>query len=169
MHLAIEAMRYLKGHAELKIFGRADYYPAYVEKLREQAAGSAVRFMGAVPRSAIGKAFSEIDALVMPSVWLENFPIIIQEARAAKVPVIASNLGGMAEAIDDGVDGVLFKPGSARDLALKLAALVKKPERFLELGAAAPTPMTLEAHVDRLEEHLKAVADEAPSRPRNSR
>lgn len=169
VHLAIEAMRYLKGHAELKIYGRADYYPAYVEKLREQAAGLHVRFMGAVPRASIGKAFAEIDALVMPSVWLENFPIIIQEARAAKVPVIASNLGGMAEAIEDGVDGVLFKPGSARDLALKLAALVKKPERILELGAAAPTPLSLEEHVDRLEDHLKAVADEAPSRPRHSR
>lgn len=169
VHIAVEAMRYLKGHAELRIYGRSDYYPAYVEKLREQAAGLPVRFMGAVPRAAIGRAFAEIDALVMPSVWLENFPIIIQEAHAAKVPVIASNLGGMAEAIEDGVDGVLFKPGSARDLALKLANLIKHPERFAQLGEAAPTPLSLEEHVDRLEEHLKTVADESPSRPRNSR
>jgi glycosyltransferase involved in cell wall biosynthesis len=169
VHIAIEAMRYLKGHGELRVYGRSDYYPAYVEKVRAQAVGLPVKFQGAVPRSAIGKAFAEIDALIMPSVWLENFPIIIQEARAAKVPVIASNLGGMAEAIEDGVDGVLFKAGSARDLATKLAALLKHPERLQKLGDAAPTPLTLEAHVDRLEEQLKIVADEAPSRPRGSR
>lgn len=164
VHVAVEAMRYMKGHGELLVFGRGDYYPAYAEKLREMAEGLPIRFMGAVPRSSIGAAFAKIDALVMPSVWLENFPIIIQEARAARVPVIASDLGGMREAIEDGVDGLLFKAGSARDLAIKMAQIWKDPQRIVRMAENAPEPMTLAEHVDRLEEYLVEVAAHPPGR-----
>lgn len=157
VHVAIEAMRFLKGHADLVVFGRRDYYPRYAASLQEMAEGQPVRFAGPVPRRDIGKAFSQIDALVMPSVWLENFPIIIQEARAARVPVIASDLGGMREAVRDGVDGVLFKAGDAKALARALASLVRHPERLAEMAENAEPPLTLAVHADRVEEHLERL------------
>ena len=156
-HVAIEAMRFLKGRGELLVFGRRDYYPAYAASLRSMAEGLPVRFEGAVPRSSIGDAFARIDVLVMPSIWLENFPITIQEARATGVPVIASALGGMQEAVRDGVDGLLFKVGDAKALAHKMAELVREPERIAQMASRAPRPITLSEHVDRVEGFLSDV------------
>lgn len=158
-HVAVAAMRYLKGRGELLVFGRRDYYPAYVASLRSLAQGLPVRFLGAVPRAEIGSAFSRIDVLVMPSVWLENFPIIIQEARAARVPVIASDIGGMREAVRDDIDGLLFQVGDAKDLARKMARLIAEPERIDALAERAIPPITLEEHVLAVERHLSEAVE----------
>ena len=55
--------------------------------------------------------------LVLPSEWYEGFPMVIAEAMACGVPVLASRLGAMAEIIDDSRTGLLFEPGNARELA----------------------------------------------------
>ena len=60
------------------------------------------------------------DALVVPSVWLETGPLVVLEAFAAGVPVIGSRLGGIAEMVRDGVDGLLFGAGNPEDLADKI-------------------------------------------------
>lgn len=59
-------------------------------------------------------------ALVMPSVWYENFPRTLVEAFSAGLPVVASRLGAMAALIEDGLTGLLFNPGDPGDLAAKL-------------------------------------------------
>jgi len=61
----------------------------------------------------MGNAF----ALVFPSVWFEAFPLVLAEALAKGLPVIASNLGSMAEIITHRRTGLLFAPGSPLDLA----------------------------------------------------
>ena len=68
----------------------------------------------------------DVDVLVVPSMWIENAPFIIREAFAAGVPVIASNLGGMAEMVKDGVDGLLFPPGDAVSLGGCLRRLIEE-------------------------------------------
>lgn len=164
VHVAVEAMRYLKGRGELLVYGRRDYYPAYASSLQQQAEGLPVRFPGAVARARIGEAFARIDALIMPSVWLENFPIIIQEARAARVPVIASDIGGMKEAVRDEVDGLLFPAGDAKELARKMAALVRDPERIAQMAARARRPLTVVEHVDVVERELERIVAGAAAR-----
>lgn len=161
VHVAVEAMRYLKGRGELVVYGRRDYYPAYASSLQALGEGLNVKFPGSIPRARIGEAFARIDVLVMPSVWLENFPIIIQEARATRVPVVASNLGGMKEAIRDGVDGLLFKVGDPKDLARKLASLVHHPERIAQMSARSRHPLSVEKHVDTVEVELERAISEA--------
>lgn len=160
VHVAIEAIRYLKRHGELIIYGRTDYYPGYVGSLKAQAQGLSVRFAGAVSRAELGIAFRAIDVLIMPSVWLENYPIIIQEARAAKVPVVASNLGGMSEAINDGVDGLLFRAGDAADLARTLARLIHHPSLVDEMSSRMSPPITLDHHVGEVERRLRQFVRE---------
>lgn len=71
--------------------------------------------------------------IVVPSIWWENSPVVIQEARAAGVPVLCSNVGGMLEKVRAGVDGAHFHVGDPIDLADKIAAIVNgdltvKPE-----------------------------------------
>jgi glycosyltransferase involved in cell wall biosynthesis len=166
VHVAIAAMRYLKGHGRLLVFGRGDYYPRYASSLQTMAQRLPVEFKGAVPRQEIGRAFAQIDVLVMPSVWLENFPIVIQEARAARVPVIASDIGGMREAVRDGEDGLLFRAGDAGALARKMAMLLRDPQRIETMAAAAVAPATLEEHVDAIEERLARAVEARRDRAR---
>ena len=150
VHLAVEAMRHLGGRGELVIYGRSDYYPRYVASLRAQAKGLPVRFAGSIEHARLSEAFAEFDVLVMPSVWFENFPMVIQEARSAGRPVIVSDLGGMAELVDDGVDGAVFTPGDAAALASRMGELVEAPERIGEMAARAANPITFDEHLDRL-------------------
>jgi glycosyltransferase involved in cell wall biosynthesis len=75
--------------------------------------------------------------LVMPSLWYENFPRTLVEAFACGLPVIASRLGAMETLVRDGVTGLLFEPGNARDLAGKLAWAGSHPGEMRLMGIAA--------------------------------
>ena len=77
---------------------------------------------------------AEADALVVPSVWIENAPFVIKEANASGLPVIASRLGGMAELVTHDVDGLLFEAGDAAALAYQLRRLQHQPG--LSIGSA---------------------------------
>jgi glycosyltransferase involved in cell wall biosynthesis len=76
-------------------------------------------------------------ALVMPSLWYENFPRTLVEAFACGLPVIASRLGAMAALIRDGETGLLFHPGDAGDLAAKLGWAQAHPAEMRAMGATA--------------------------------
>jgi glycosyltransferase involved in cell wall biosynthesis len=75
--------------------------------------------------------------LVVPSEWYETFGMVIVEAYAAGKPVVASNLGGLGSLVDDGVTGVLFKPGDPSDLAHQIDALWRDPESAERMGVLA--------------------------------
>lgn len=76
-------------------------------------------------------------ALVMPSLWYENFPRTLVEAFACGLPVIASRLGAMAALVRDGETGLLFEPGNADDLADKLVWADTHPEEMARMGETA--------------------------------
>ncbi|QSB01847.1 glycosyltransferase family 4 protein [Methylomonas sp. EFPC1] len=92
---------------------------------------------GHQPNSEVGGFMRNAEFLVMPSLWIEGFPMVIAEAFAHGLPVIASRLGAMAEIIEDGVTGLLFNPGDSQDLAAKVSWAVANPERMLQMGIAA--------------------------------
>ena len=73
--------------------------------------------------------------VVVPSVWWENSPVVIQEARRAGTPLLVSDIGGMAEKVRDGVDGLHFKRGSPVDLARAMVDAAR-PELRGRLGAS---------------------------------
>ncbi len=70
---------------------------------------------------------AEIDILVVPSLWYENAPLVIYEAFASNTPVIATALGGMAEAVTHEVNGLLFDRGNVPELANMLQRVVAEP------------------------------------------
>jgi len=98
--------------------------------------------------------------LVAPSIWFEAFGLTAAEAMAHGIPVVASRLGALANLVQDGIDGLLFEPGNARDLAAKVGTLWESPERCRRLGGAARTKAmsswTAGQHVER----LKAVYED---------
>jgi glycosyltransferase involved in cell wall biosynthesis len=145
VHILLDAMRRLPPDAcRLLVFGSDVHYTEYGRMLREQAEGLDVTFCGAMDRSRIGKAFAAIDCLIMPSLWLENSPVVIQEAFAAGVPVIASGQGGMAELIDDGRSGRLFPAGDVLALAGHMASVLANPTTLRTWSVSMDPPRTIE-------------------------
>ena len=102
-----------------------------------------------------------MDAIVTPSIWWENSPLVIQEAFAAGKPVICSDIGGMAEKVRHGVDGLHFETGNPGHLAQLLARLARKPSLIDELSQSVQAPLDTDL---RLNDYLKIYADLLRSR-----
>jgi len=145
VHVLLEAIQGLPTDAfDVTIFGDPEVFPHYSSQLRTQAAGLPVRFAGAVARERIAAAYAQIDVLVVPSLWLENSPLVIHEAFMAGVPVVAARIGGIADLIEDGVSGLLYDPTSAAELRTILAQLIADRRRLAALCAAAPAVKSIE-------------------------
>lgn len=96
-----------------------------------------VEFLGYRPYSECMEILNEARFLVMPSVWYETFGLTIIEAFACAKPVIASNLGAMADLVTDGETGLLFEPGNPGDLADKVIRLWNDENEVLRMGKNA--------------------------------
>ena len=111
--------------SELNIYGSLPNTSIY---LRERCSNSAIHFKGGYHYKDISKILANIDVLVVPSIWFENSPLVIHEAFLAKIPVITSNLGGMAELVIHEKNGLLFEPGNVDDLKNKIELFINNPE-----------------------------------------
>jgi glycosyltransferase involved in cell wall biosynthesis len=100
--------------------------------------------MGRCSRDEVADAYAGIDVLVVPSLWLENSPLVIHEAYLAGVPVVGSRIGGIADLVRDGWNGLLVEPGSPSGLAAALRQLVDRPGLLAHLAARLPTVKTIE-------------------------
>lgn len=154
VHILVKAFRSLgisDGACELRIYGDMGRFPRYAERLQRLAQGDPrIRFEGAVENRRVLEVLSDLDVLVVPSIWYENSPMTILESFAARVPVLASDLGGMAEMVRHGVDGLLFRVGDAQDLAARLQELIENPDLLLRLRAGIGPVWTLEQELEQL-------------------
>ena len=152
IRVLIQAFNKIKeNNTDLFVFG--PYHPAYLDKLkRELKIDSRITFCGPFNNGEISSVFSKIDVLVYPSIWHENRPIAILEALFAKIPVITSNLGGMAELVQDGVTGLLFEAGNPEDLAQKMVSLIDNPELMRRLSETPRRVKTIEENAAELDE-----------------
>ena len=98
---------------------------------------SGVTRLGSLPGETVRGEMGRALALVVPSIWYENFPRTIVEAFACGLPGIASRIGALAEIVRDGETGLLLEPGNPRDLADKMAWAQSNPERMAEMGRKA--------------------------------
>ncbi|MFQ5567345.1 MAG: glycosyltransferase [Paracoccaceae bacterium] len=87
-------------------------------------------------------ALGAFDVCVVPSRWLETGPIVVYEAFAAGIPVVGSRLGGIADLVTEGVDGLLFEPGDATALSRIIAGLAGDRSRINALAAGIRPPRT---------------------------
>lgn len=152
-HLLISAVR-LQSEAvplELKIYGRTDLNPTYHQRLLQLAGDDRrIRFCGTFPNEQIGRVFAELDVLVVPSVWYENTPLVIYSAQAAGCPVIATNLGGMAEVVEHERNGLLFESRDVAGLASAIGRLAHDRPLLQKLSANAVSPKSISDYVAEL-------------------
>jgi glycosyltransferase involved in cell wall biosynthesis len=160
VHVLVDAVRGLpRERYELKIFGDVRTFPDYVARLRDQASGLPVAFMGHFDRDHVADAYAQVDVLVVPSLWLENSPLVIHEAFLCGVPVVGARIGGIADLIDHDRNGLLYDPTSAGALEEALRGLIARRERVRELAAACPPvkPIAQDAREwEQIYEHLLA-------------
>ena len=95
-----------------------------------------VHFWGKLDNARIHEVYAETDVYVLPSIWPENQPVTITEAMASSLPVIASNIGGNPELVEDGVTGFLFKAGNVFDLSWKMHYFLGNPTKLSKMGKA---------------------------------
>ena len=89
------------------------------------------------PNEAVREAQRRCLTLVAPSIWSEPFGLVVPEAMSAGRPVIASNVGGLRDLVEDGVNGLLVPPGNSRALSAALARLIANSDLRDELGRNA--------------------------------
>jgi glycosyltransferase involved in cell wall biosynthesis len=129
--------------------------PDFQERLKKliDDAGRRVRFYGAYQNADMPRLIRSVDWVVMPSTWWENSPLVIQEALHHRRPIICSDIGGMAEKVRDGKDGLHFRAGSAQDLADRMAeVLMSDPQAWDRLRASMRQPTS---HIDCAREHVE--------------
>ena len=89
---------------------------------------------------------------------VEGARLAVLEAHAAGLPVLASRQDGLAEVVRDGVDGELFTPGDAGDLAMRMQRLLTEPDRLRRYRAAVVPPKSLAVAADELEALYAEIA-----------
>ncbi|MFQ5427463.1 MAG: glycosyltransferase family 4 protein [Thermodesulfobacteriota bacterium] len=165
VHVLIEAFRGIeRAKAELKIYGNLTWFPDYVKKLQENAGNSGTRFMGAFDNRDVPEVLAGIDVLVVPSIWFENSPLTIHEAYISGTPVIVSDLGGMAELVEDGVSGFVFETGNAHALREKIEMIVNDGSLLARLRKGLPGVKTIAEDADDMERIFKGlIRGESPA------
>jgi glycosyltransferase involved in cell wall biosynthesis/uncharacterized membrane protein YbhN (UPF0104 family) len=103
---------------------------------RELGVGDSVRFLGAVPHDAVPALMQTIDVLVNPTIVPESFGVVILEAEASGVPVVATDVGGIREVCVPGVTALLVAPHAPDRLAEAIDELGAHPDRRREMGTA---------------------------------
>lgn len=105
--------------------------------LANLVAHSGIACRGKLEAAEVNQHMNTASALLMPSIWYEGFPMTLVEAYASGLPVIASRIGALAELVEEGVTGLLFEPGNAADLSVKMVWALDHPEDMQKMGRAA--------------------------------
>lgn len=95
---------------------------------------------------------------MVPSIWLENSPLVIHEAQQARVPVITAAAGGMAEFVQHEVNGLLFHHRDPAALALQMARFVEDPALAVRLGNHG-YPNAQDGEVPSMEQHSLEIEE----------
>ncbi|MEZ5967418.1 MAG: glycosyltransferase [Planctomycetota bacterium] len=151
LHTVLPVLRGLHGSFRFDVYGSFETHPEYASQVRALAGRDRrIRFRGAFASERLGQVLARLDALVVPSLWYENTPFVVLEALWAGVPVLASDLGGIAEVVQDGVNGRLFAPGDADSLRTVLESVLAD-RRQLATFRDGPRPRPLSENVDELQ------------------
>jgi glycosyltransferase involved in cell wall biosynthesis len=135
----------------------------HVNALLDSCAGSVSSF-GPYAPSRVGELMAAVDWVAVPSTWWENSPLVIHEAFAHGRPVICSDIGGMAEKVTDGRNGLLFPVGDARALATTIRRAVETDGLWEKLRAGIPEVHAIDDHIAALGaayDHLLNIRSQA--------
>ncbi len=139
IHDLIKAFKEIKGIAALKIWGRPRGQETESLKnltiTQNQKNLNTIEWIGEyINNNIVDEVFNKVDAIIVPSVWVENSPLVIHEAQQAGVPVITGNIGGMSEYVHHEINGLLFEHRSYVSLAKQMQRFIDDPDLAVKLG-----------------------------------
>jgi len=136
----IRAFGQVTGEARLRIWGRPRGHDT--EHLRALSAAlpepqrDGIEWLAEYRNQDIVRdVLDRVDAIVVPSIWVENSPLVIHEALQTRVPVITADIGGMAEHVGHEVNGLLFAHRDPDASAVQMQRMVDDPDLARRLGA----------------------------------
>ncbi len=149
----IEAMNRFSAEVpvRLTVVGDMGAFPDYADHLRQMATHPGINFVGRIPHEHLWQTLADMDVVVVPTLWYETSSLIVQEAHAAGVPVVASQIGALGEKVRDGMDGRFFPVGDAAALFDILQELAGNSAEMERLRAGIGPVRTLSEHVDDIE------------------
>lgn len=161
IHVLFAAARLLAGAPlQVRAYGDTSGFPRYVAGLRRLIRGDGrMGLNGAFSKEMLSRVLRELDVVVVPSLWYENSPNVILEAFAHCTPVIVSNVGGMAEMVEDGVGGLRFRRGDVEDLTRQLQRLLDRPALLEALREGIPPVKRVAEEMDELKRIYVQVQD----------
>lgn len=161
MACGLEALRLAAGDVHMAIAGEGSEEEALKRIARDLGVDSRVRFLGRVPPSDLPSFYGAGDLLLFPSWFPEGQPMVVIEGMAAGLPVIATPVGEVASAIDEGDNGHLVPFQDAAAIARRIDELMKDPERRQAMGRRgrerAEARFDRERVIDRHLEILEAI------------
>jgi glycosyltransferase involved in cell wall biosynthesis len=136
------------GHRRFRLLlaGEGSLREPLEARMRELGIAEWVRFLGV--RHDLVELLRQADAFVLPSLY-EGLPLAILEAMAARLPVIATRVGGCPEVVIDGQSGRLVAPGNADQLAEAMVALMASPARARAMGLEGRRIVEAEYRIER--------------------
>jgi glycosyltransferase involved in cell wall biosynthesis len=149
--LLVQAAQLTGAALDVRIIGEIS--PEFSATLRALDHRGIVKLHGSFAPSEIGPLLQDVDVAVLPSLWWDCAPLAAVEAMAARVPLVVPRLGGLPEAIRDGVDGLLFNGLDATDLARQLDRLASEPGLLETMQANIAEPRAFAAYIDELEQY----------------
>ncbi len=153
IHVLIEAVNKLPAdQVFLTIFGDLSPFPDYVDQLHRIVKHPGIKLAGRLSHEQLWTTLANFDVVIIPTLWYETSSLILDEAFAVGVPVVASRVGVMGEKIDEGINGRLFPVGDEDALSHIIMQLIEKPDIVTRLQVGIPTVRTIEEHVRDIED-----------------
>ncbi len=151
----LKAFSELNGNSKLIIFGRERQ--DITNYLKNTYQSERIEWKNEYINSEIiDKVFNHVDVIVTPSIWEENSPLVIHEAQQARVPVITTNMGGMADYVKHNVNGLLFNPRDVNSLREQMQKMIDNPSLIKSLGNKGYI-YSKHGNVISLEEHVTII------------
>lgn len=165
LHVLIKAFNQVNNNVELKIYGQVNSYKGilanYLKQIRKSIKNKNIKLMGSFENKDIFKILSEIDVLIVPSIWPENSPLVVQEAFAARMPVIASSVGGIPELIQDNLNGLLFNLNDSDNLYEKIKLVIGHPGILKSLEKNISPPKDIQSNALEIEQIYQCLVTNA--------
>lgn len=139
-------------------FESREYELALKERAEELGVADFVEWTGF--RGDIHAELDQMDVLVLPSLYGEGLPMVMLEAMSSGVPVIASSVEGVVEAVEDGVEGLLVPPASAEALAAKMSRFLSGELDWHAMAEAARSRHSVHFSAERMASGVAEIYDE---------
>jgi glycosyltransferase involved in cell wall biosynthesis/MoaA/NifB/PqqE/SkfB family radical SAM enzyme len=161
IHHLLEAFGRLRGDTRLRVWGRPRGQDTEaLKELARRLPGDAAQRVEWLPeyrnQDIVRDVFDRVDAIVVPSVWVENSPLVIHEAQQARVPVLTANAGGMAEYVHHELNGLLFEHREPTALSAQMQRFVDDPQLARRLGARGYLPSS-SGDIPHIRDHTEAI------------